>query len=388
MQLYIDGLPSPYEIEQLTRMFYAEVTVKSGFPRDKGPMVLARFGRTRFLAAVRTEHGCTVRCAARNPADDKEPELALARLLFGLLCEKTGLCPPWGVLTGVRPVRLVHEALRRGHSDDEVRAEFRERFLTSPEKTELALKTAHAQQQIINALPQRSCSLYIGIPFCPSRCSYCSFVSRTIGSEQKLVAPYVDHLCLEIKEIAAHIKALGLHLCTLYIGGGTPTSLSAQQLRQLMGVVRECFDLASLEEYTVEAGRPDCTDFEKLQVLKEYGATRISINPQTLSDEVLAAIGRQHTAQDIYRCYEDARRAGHKNINMDLIAGLPKDTVQGFEESLRGVLALAPENITVHTLTLKRASNLVIDHAVREYEDVARMVEKNVLLTENGYLPY
>ena len=155
-----------------------------------------------------------------------------------------------------------------------------------------------------------------------------------------------------------------------------------------MGAVRRCVDLASLEEYTVEAGRPDCTDEEKLEVLLEYGASRISINPQTFSDEVLAAIGRKHTAQDILDCYAAARRVGHRNINMDLIAGLPKDTVEGFERSLKQAIALGPENITVHTLTLKRASNLVIDHARDEYEDVAAMVEKNYLLTEAGYAPY
>ena len=166
-------------------------------------------------------------------------------------------------------------------------------------------------------------------------------------------------------------------LCSIYIGGGTPTSLSAAQLRQLMGTVRDCFDLSAIVEYTVEAGRPDCTDAEKLAVIREYGATRISINPQTFSDEVLANIGRRHSAQDILDCYAEARAAGHDDINMDLIAGLPGDTVEGFEKSLRQAIALDPENITVHTLTLKRASRIVIeDQKENDYADVAAMLEK------------
>ncbi|MFR6475219.1 MAG: coproporphyrinogen dehydrogenase HemZ, partial [Faecalibacterium sp.] len=165
--------------------------------------------------------------------------------------------------------------------------------------------------------------------------------------------------------------------------------LSAAQLRQLMGTVRDCFDLSTLVEYTVEAGRPDCTDAEKLAVIKEYGATRISINPQTFSDEVLANIGRKHSAQDILDCCAEARAAGHDDINMDLIAGLPGDTVEGFEKSLRQAIALDPENITVHTLTLKRASRIVIeDQKENDYADVAAMLEKCHLLAEAGYRPY
>ena len=179
-----------------------------------------------------------------------------------------------------------------------------------------------------------------------------------------------------------------LKLCSIYIGGGTPTSLSADQLRQLMGTVRENFDLSKVVEYTVEAGRPDCTDAEKLAVIKEYGATRISINPQTFSDEVLAGIGRRHSAQDILDCYADARRAGHEDINMDLIAGLPGDTVEGFTASLRQAIALDPENITVHTLTLKRASNLVVEHRAAAYDDVSAMLESCRELADAGYRPY
>lgn len=387
MKLYIEGLPSIYETEQLTRMFYKEVKLAEGGRHKEQDIILARAGKFRVFCALRTESGCLTE-QAKRPKEDKELEFALCRTLFRLLCKATGTRPPWGVLTGVRPVRLVHRALEKGLSEEETLAKFENEYLCTKEKAQLALFTAKAQMPVIAALPKRSCSLYIGIPFCPTRCSYCSFVSRTIGSDKDLVAPYLDKLCLEIKEIARIIRRQKLHLCTIYIGGGTPTSLSAEGLRQLMGTVREEFDLSALEEYTVEAGRPDCTDFEKLCILKEYGASRISINPQTFSDEVLFAIGRKHTAEDVRRCFAEARKAGHANINMDLIAGLPKDTVEGFEKSLAEAIRLSPENITVHTLTLKRASSLVIDNAADEYEDVAHMVEKNAMLLQNGYRPY
>ena len=234
------------------------------------------------------------------------------------------------------------------------------------------------------------CSVYAGIPFCPTRCSYCSFVSRTVGDKatRALVQPYVDKLCAELTAIRETADRCGLHIRTFYIGGGTPTSLSAAQLEQLMSHIAKTFDLAKLDEYTAEAGRPDCTDAEKLRIIKKYGATRISINPQTFSDQVLQNIGRRHTAQDIIDCFAAARAAGHKNINMDLIAGLPGDTVEGFEASLRQAIALDPENITVHTLTLKRASNIVVEHRAADYADVTAMLGKCSLLADAGYRPY
>ena len=399
------GLASVYEVEHIARMFTRDLVVRAdgGSPRlgDElqaatrfEPPVLCtgvlrlRAGKKTLSAGLRDARGCACKRLRRADAAGESDEFLLCRLLYELLCARTGTRPPWGVLTGVRPVRLVHELWQQGLDDDAVADRFVRHWLAAPKKAALAIATAHVQQPVFARLLPRSCSLYIGIPFCPSRCSYCSFVSRTIGRESELVQPYLDKLCIEVRETASLIARLGLRLCTVYIGGGTPTALSAAQLRQLMGTVRGCIDLSGLEEYTVEAGRPDCTDEEKLAVLLEYGATRISINPQTFSDEVLAAIGRRHTAQDILDCYAAARRIGHKNINMDLIAGLPRDTVAGFERSLRQTIALAPENITVHTLTLKRASNLVIDNAAGEYADVGAMLDKNALLGEAGYLPY
>ena len=385
MELTVLGLASGYDVEHVIRLFYPMAKLVPGYHRG-GDLVLARAGRNHLLAGVRENGICHWRRAARP--ENEKPAFALASLVYDLLREVTGIRPPWGKMTGVRPVRIIHDQRAAGHSEEDIAKLFLEKYDCTPGRFELARGIADRQRPILERSGLRDCSLYIGIPFCPSRCSYCSFVSRTVERDKKLIQPYVDHLCMELETIQNQMEQIGLNLRTVYIGGGTPTSLSADQLRQLMGKVAQCFDLSRLEEYTVEAGRPDCTDLEKLQVLKEYGATRISINPQTFEDEVLAHIGRRHTAEDIRRCFYDARQAGHRNINMDLIAGLPGDTEEGFARSLEQAIALEPENITVHTLTLKRASSLVIDHSQEDYADVAAMLEHCDALNKAGYVPY
>ena len=385
MNICVRGLSSVYEPENVARLFFANARLVRRLPR-KEDGVLARAGR-RLAAGVRLGGRCTVLYAPR-PADEKQAELALAGLVYELLKQATGVRPPWGMLTGVRPVRIIHDRRAAGLSDEAIHRLFVDTYDCTEKKFRLAKSIADLQRPILAARKPRDYSLYIGIPFCPSRCSYCSFVSLSTQREGRLMEPYLEALCREIEAIRDRAEDCGLDLKTIYIGGGTPTSLSADGLRKLMGTVAECFDLSRLEEYTVEAGRPDCTDAEKLAVLKEYGASRISINPQTFSDAVLERIGRKHSAADILRCFEEARAAGHDNINMDLIAGLPGDTVDGFAKSLRTALSLSPENITVHTLTLKRASNLVIGHADSDYGDVAAMLEECGALADAGYQPY
>ena len=385
MNICVRGLSSVYEPENVARLFFANARLVRRLP-PKEDGVLARAGR-RLAAGVRLGGRCTVLYAPR-PADEKQAELALAGLVYELLKQATGVRPPWGMLTGVRPVRIIHDRRAAGLSDEAIHRLFVDTYDCTEKKFRLAKSIADLQRPILAARKPRDYSLYIGIPFCPSRCSYCSFVSLSTQREGRLMEPYLEALCREIEAIRDRAEDCGLDLKTIYIGGGTPTSLSADGLRKLMGTVAECFDLSRLEEYTVEAGRPDCTDAEKLAVLKEYGASRISINPQTFSDAVLERIGRKHSAADILRCFEEARAAGHDNINMDLIAGLPGDTVEGFAKSLATALSLSPENITVHTLTLKRASNLVIGHADSDYGDVAAMLEECGALADAGYQPY
>ena len=388
MKIYITGLPSGYDVEHLVRLFYPMAPLTLTPPAPEEDCVWAGCGPEGLTALVR-ERGRSRTAAAPLPETDS-PAFALASLTYGLLREWTGLRPPWGKMTGVRPVRLIHDKRAAGWPEADIDRLFLQRYDCSAEKYRMAKAIADLQEPILRrGGEERAYSLYIGIPFCPSRCSYCSFISCNLDRDHKLVQPYVDCLCRELAAIRAEADAAGLHLQTIYIGGGTPTSLSAAQLRQLMGAVRELFPLDGLEEYTVEAGRPDCTDAEKLAVLKEYGATRISITPQTFSDQVLAGIGRRHSAQDILDCYAAARAAGHDDINMDLIAGLPGDTVEGFERSLRTAIALDPENITVHTLTLKRASRIVMDQQEdNRYADVAAMLDRCALLPAAGYRPY
>ena len=393
MNIYITGLGSGYEVEHLVRLFYPMAPLTLTPPEDGADCVWAEKRPDKLWAMVR-QGGKSQTAEAPLPIPVEEggetPEFALASLTYDLLRSWTGIRPPWGKMTGVRPVRLVHDKRAAGWTEEEIDDFFLKRFDCSPEKYGMAKAIADLQEPILKAGgAPKTYSLYIGIPFCPSRCSYCSFVSCNLDRDRKLVQPYVDCLCREVEAIRDEADKAGLKLCSIYIGGGTPTSLSAAQLRQLMGTVRDCFDLSTIVEYTVEAGRPDCTDAEKLAVIREYGATRISINPQTFSDEVLENIGRKHSAQDILDCYAEARAAGHDDINMDLIAGLPGDTVEGFEKSLRQAIALDPENITVHTLTLKRASRIVIeDQKENDYADVAAMLERCHLLAEAGYRPY
>ena len=389
MKIYITGLASGYEVEHLVRLFYPMAPLTLTPPEAGEDCVWAERKPDGLLALVR-EHSGQETVSAPLPGPDGETEaFALASLTYDLLRRWTGIRPPWGKMTGVRPVRLIHDKRAAGWSEAEIDRFFLSRFDCSEQKYQMARAIADLQEPILRLGSEpKTYSLYIGIPFCPSRCSYCSFVSCNLDRDRKLVQPYVDCLCREVEEIRAQAEQAGLKLCSIYIGGGTPTSLSADQLRQLMGTVRQCFDLSRVVEYTVEAGRPDCTDAEKLAVIKEYGATRISINPQTFSDEVLAGIGRRHSAQDILDCFADARKAGHDDINMDLIAGLPGDTVEGFTASLRQAIALDPENITVHTLTLKRASNLVVEHRAAAYDDVSAMLESCRELADAGYRPY
>lgn len=387
MQIVLRGAAAGYEAEHTARLFFPGAEKAVQLP-ETGDFVLAvSHEKTDFVLLRRGASLCW-RTAERAP--DADAEYALCSLLYTLLRQETGQNPPWGMMTGVRPVRIIHDLRAMGATEAQIEERFLGHFACSPEKFRLAREIADRQRPVLAGADPMDCSVYAGIPFCPTRCSYCSFVSRTVGDKatQALVQPYVDKLCRELTAIRQTVERCGLRVRTFYIGGGTPTSLSAAQLEQLMAHIANTFDLAALDEYTVEAGRPDCTDAEKLRILKKYGATRISINPQTFSDQVLRNIGRCHTAQDIVDCFREARAAGHDNINMDLIAGLPGDTVEGFTHSLEQAIALEPENITVHTITLKRASNLVVEHRAAAYDDVAAMLAHCTALAEAGYQPY
>jgi oxygen-independent coproporphyrinogen-3 oxidase len=315
----------------------------------------------------------------------------MAVTLFDTLSRATGYRPQWGILTGVRPSKLMNRLIAQ-YGADGARKYFQKRLLVSPDKTALAFHVAHAEKRVMDTSRPESFSLYISIPFCPTRCSYCSFVSHSIAASKakKLLPRYVELLCEELALTGRIASELGLRLETVYYGGGTPTTLDAEELLRLHAAVKEHFDLSTVREYTVEAGRPDTVTRERLEALKCMGATRISINPQTFSDEVLAEIGRSHTAQCAEAAFLLARAHGFSNINMDLIAGLPKDTPESFQTTLEKTLALDPESVTVHTLALKRSSTLVTRQQRSGDASLTgdMLARAQAALTTAGHFPY
>lgn len=392
MLIVLENITHHYEIEQLVRMFTPEVSVQHGTVET-----VKQAENGEYLYICKAEQDISVQLCAEGSvlqhrltaaADEDVMMLDICGAVYRLCAEAFGRQLKWGMLTGVRPVRLMRSLYAKHRDIDAVCGIFKNRYFVSDEKIKLCRDIFSLQKNIIDGIQPNDYSLYISVPFCPTRCSYCSFVSVGSTNAGKLMEQYVEKLCREIAYTAQTAEKTGLRLRTIYIGGGTPTAVSAQQLRRIMQTVKDNFDLSRIEEYTVEAGRPDCTTKEKLQIIKELGADRVSINPQTFSDEVLAAIGRKHTHQDFIDCYNMAKEMGFKSINTDLIAGLPKDTVEGFEKSLKGCIELGAENITVHTLTLKRASNIVVNRENNSYSDVSQMLEKCSMLAENGYVPY
>lgn len=321
-----------------------------------------------------------------------DEEYELLSLAYPLLKELCGFAPKWGMLTGVRPSKLMLKKLQE-FGEEYAIDYFVNKFFADRSKTDLALSVARAEWDIIENSPEDSFSLYISIPFCPTRCSYCSFVSHAIGTEtaKKLVPQYVEKLCEELGITGKIVKAAGLKLTTVYWGGGTPTTLSPQELDRVLTAIEENFDLSHCFEYTVEAGRPDTVTTEKLETLKKHNVNRISINPQTFSDSVLEAIGRCHTAENTVEKYNLARSVGFESINMDLIAGLPTDTYEGFCSSVDKAISLGADNITVHTLALKKSSSIVTENERDSVnaENIERMIDYSIkTLTENGYHPY
>ncbi len=297
--------------------------------------------------------------------------------------------PAWGALAGVRPTKISTKHLREGGTEESAHRLLSDDYYVTEERRDLAIACSKASLRALEQTQAQDISLYVGIPFCPTRCSYCSFVSRTVGKSTALLEQYLDCLLQEVEATGRLLKEAGRAVRTLYIGGGTPTTLSAQQIKRLMDGIRTHIDLRRCMEYTVEAGRPDTLTREKLQAIRDGGADRISINPQTMADSVLKACKRPHTAQDVRDIYGIARDIGF-DINMDLIAGLPGDDYDGFCNSLQELIAMNPENITVHTLALKKGADLFENReALPHREAVAQMLAYSRELLKNaGYAPY
>ena len=405
MKLYLKGHDYKYAAEQmLLTLFPGERPSYPDRPAGEGEdsltLSLSLGGRWATARAVLTRDGRRWIAAARAPvpapdAGRVERDRVLQRVVKNAFyragVQALGQEPPWGGLTGVRPVKLPTRALEQGATRRQADRLLRDLYRVSAPRRALALDCAQATLAAKRTLAPEDVSLYVGVPFCPTRCAYCSFVSADVGRTFSLMEPYVDALCREIAAAGAAVRRGGRRIRSVYIGGGTPTTLSPALLDRLMGALEGAFDLSACAEYTVEAGRPDTITAEKLSVLRQRGCTRVSVNPQSMDDRVLAAIGRAHSAADILRAWDLVRRAGFPYANMDLIAGLPTDTPEGFRASLDQVLSLGPENVTVHTLALKKGSRLTLEKngALPAPEQVSAMLDYAWgALRAAGYAPY
>lgn len=299
---------------------------------------------------------------------------------------------PWGYITGLRPVKRAKYYLDRGYSPSEVTDLFSEDYEVSAEKSRLSVETALTQQGMLETVKPNDCGLYVSIPFCPTRCDYCSFVSYSNQRLFSLIPEYLDKLLQDISATGKMIKELGMNLRAVYIGGGTPSILDPEQIRRLLGCINSSVEINSDTEYTFEAGRPDTVTREKLMAVKENGVGRISINPQTTNDAVLQNIGRKHSVQQFFDAAETAISVGFDTLNADLIAGLPVDTEDSFKKSLEDVINLGFSNITVHTLSIKNAAELRFmgDGFYDPRGDFARKCVSYAhgRLNEGGYFPY
>ncbi|MDD3193506.1 MAG: coproporphyrinogen dehydrogenase HemZ [Oscillospiraceae bacterium] len=402
MNLILDGHSYKYELESLANMFFHDQKVRVVAQKEmcEGECIYTRSaslpdGKVELQVATRMD-GILREETFQGVPDEKDPErfceYHLCRMLYTQLTEATGILLAWGMLTGVRPVRLIYRYRERGMDDAQIREHLNRDYFVSDEKIDLLLRTANKEKGILDLSRPESFSLYISIPFCPSRCNYCSFVSHSIERAKKLIPEYVTLLIREIQYVAPIVKGLGLRLETVYFGGGTPTAISSDQLEAIIRAIEENFDLSHLREYTVEAGRPDTITIQKLEMLKRRGVTRISINPQTMNDAVLEQIGRRHTTAQTIEAFEMARKAGHQNINMDLIAGLTGDSLESFCRTIDQVIGIGPENITLHTLSVKRSSRLG-QHAkefyLQEHQRVTDMLSyAGQRFQQEAYLPY
>ena len=387
MKLQLTGHDDRYAVEQLQMALFPEGT--------EGEAVSALHqGQTWLTASTKiTLNGKTATATRRLKAAEETVRLrrrCLQQSYYLAAIQLLPAIPAWGALAGVRPTKITTKHMLEGGTPASADRLMKDVYYVTPDRRRLAVDCSVSTVKAANLLDPTDVSLYVGIPFCPTRCSYCSFVSRTIGKKTELMEPYLEALMKEMEITGRLLKASGRHIRSVYIGGGTPTTLTNDQMAKLLDAIYASFDLSRCLEFTVEGGRPDTLNAEKLRTIFEHGADRMSINPQTMEDHVLRACARPHKAADVVRAYQEAVDAGFKAINMDLIAGLPDDTVEGFKGSLDAVAALNPANITVHTLALKKGADLFEKRVkLPSAEEVTEMVAyANETLRALGYKPY
>ena len=387
MKLTLIGHDDRYAVEQLQLALFPDNT--------EGEAVSTLHRGEIWLTATAkiTVNGKTVCRSRRLQADQETVRLrrrCLQQSYYLAAKELLPVTPPWGALAGVRPTKITTKHMLEGGTPASANKLLKDVYYVTEDRRRLAIDCSVSTVKAAKLLEPGDLSLYVGIPFCPTRCTYCSFVSRTIGKKTELLEPYLAALLKEIAVTGALLKQSGRSVRTVYIGGGTPTTLSAPQMSRLLDAIRDCFDLSRCIEFTVEGGRPDTLDADKLRSIRAHGADRMSINPQTMADSVLRACGRPHKGEDVLRAYREAVDAGFAAINMDLIAGLPTDTIDGFRYSLDTVAEMRPANITVHTLALKKGADLFERREnLPSAEDVSAMVAyANDTLRALGYKPY
>lgn len=400
MTLYTEGKISRYYSETLVLLFFpgskfpgdgsgGEPCVTMSVTEENGNIV----GRVTVKEGERKVYAeYTPAEATRNRVSaDMLSKLAAGGAMLKAGAEFCGTIPPWGMITGVRPAKLCLDMMESGVTEEELVNRLTEDFMCSPQKAKLAVTTAKRERPFVSDIRRRECSVYIAIPFCPTRCTYCSFVSFSSPKLLSLVPEYLFRLCEDIKNTFEIIRSLGLRVATVYIGGGTPTTLSAEQLLILLSAISNEIDVSSLDEFTVEAGRPDTITKEKMEILASGGVTRVSVNAQTMNDSVLRSIGRKHTPEDFLRAYDIAVQSGIEDINVDLIAGLPGEHCDSFASSAEKIISLAPSNITVHTFYVKRAADIRRSLDVYRSEDLNTTMALNMAqsaLGTAGYVPY
>ena len=384
-----------YDIHSLVKSFYPEedvlVFVKGSreIPEDSNVILTIDLGLmwdeghidARFIKEDGRKESFSMNCIKESEADSADmtdsPKNVLKRLLYQMLCKETGKDLPWGTLTGIRPVKIAMHRLLKGDDDSQIRDYMKKTYICSDEKTDLSIEIAHRENRLLEGTTDgKGYSLYVNIPFCPTRCAYCSFMSSPIGLWKGQVDRYLDCVKKEIDETAPLFK--DKRLDSVYIGGGTPTTLEPYQLEKLIGWIRDAYDMSQVREFTIESGRPDSITMDKLLTMKKGGVTRISVNPQTMRDKTLELIGRHHSVQQTIDAFHMAREVGFGHINMDIILGLPGEELEDVQYTMDEICKLRPDELTVHSLAIKRASRLydyVADHGLAGMDTTSQMMK-------------
>lgn len=412
--LRLDGHQYQYEVEDVLKLFFIEekivLVTDDGFDIRDGVFVRSSIVKKDIEGSSEFELNTSVKGTdnsvnaltqditeiMKEMSDSHEARKVvkgvIKRQVYKALTQYTKKETPWGILTGIRPAKIVHEMLDNNQNKEYILERLKKHYFLSESKAAVVYKVALSEKKIIDSTRPDMVSLYIGIPFCPTRCLYCSFTSNPIKKYEKMVGNYIAALAKEIRSVGKMLKDRALKIQSIYIGGGTPTSIDEQHLEMLLKEIESNFCLDFVREFTLEAGRPDSITLEKLETIANSKVNRISINPQTMRDETLLRIGRSHTSLDIIEAFKLARKLGFDNINMDVIAGLPGEKLEDFLYTLHELEKLCPESITVHTMSIKRASRLKDErehYKLTDASEVAQMVDAAYeFISGMGLLPY